>query len=72
MPGDDPEAIISRIDAKAARSDIAGALADLAKLPANVRAPAEEWIKQAQAREAAVMSSRRFAGDALATLGKSP
>jgi hypothetical protein len=72
MPGDDPEAIISRIDAKAARSDIAGALADLAKLPANVRAPAEEWIKQAQAREAAVTSSRKFAGDALAALGKSP
>jgi hypothetical protein len=72
MPGDDPAAIISRIDAKAARSDIAGALADLAKLPANVRAPAEDWIKQAQAREAAVMSSRKFAGDALAALSKSP
>ncbi|MEA2950794.1 MAG: hypothetical protein QOJ96_314 [Alphaproteobacteria bacterium] len=71
-PGDDPEAIISRIDAKAARSDIAGALADLTKLPANVRAPAEDWIKQAQAREAAVASSRKFAGDALAALGKSP
>jgi hypothetical protein len=69
-PGDDPAAVISRIEAKAARADIAGALSEFAKLPAPVRAPAEEWIKKAQARDAAVDASRRFAGDALAALGK--
>jgi hypothetical protein len=69
-PGDDPAAIISRIEAKAVRSDVAGALAELAKLPAPLRAPAEEWITKAKAREAAVDASRRVAADALATLGK--
>jgi hypothetical protein len=69
-PGDDPTTIIARIEAKAARSDIAGALAELAKLPAPVRAPAEDWIKRAEARSVAVDASRRFAGNALAALGK--
>ena len=49
-PGDDPAAIVARIEVKAARADLAGALAELAQLPATVRAPAEPWIKKAQAR----------------------
>jgi hypothetical protein len=68
--GDDPAAVISRIEAKAARADIAGALAELTKLPAPVRAPAEDWIKKAQARTAAVDASRRLAADAFAALGR--
>ena len=71
-PGDDAVAIIGRAEAKVARSDIPGALAELAKLPAPVRAPAEEWIKKAEARNAAVAVSRRLASDALAALGRSP
>jgi len=71
-PGSEPAAVINRIEAKAARSDITGALADLAQLPAPVRAPAEDWIKQAQARNAAVAASRQFAGDALAALSGPP
>lgn len=72
-PGSEPAAVISRIEAKAARADIAGALADLAQLPVSVRAPAEDWIRKAQARNAAVAASRQFAGDALAALsGPSP
>jgi hypothetical protein len=59
--GDDAGAILTRIDAKAARGDIAGALAELKTLPAEVRAPAENWIKTAEAREAAIEASRRFA-----------
>ena len=70
-PGSDPAAIVARIEVKAARADLAGALAELSQLPANVRAPAEPWIKQAQARAAAVAASRRVAADALAGLGKS-
>jgi hypothetical protein len=69
-PGDDPAAVISRAQAKAARSDLAGAVAELNALPANVRAPAEDWIKKAEARNAAVNASRRFVADALAALGK--
>jgi hypothetical protein len=68
--GDDPVTVIGRVDARAGRADIAGALAELAKLPASVRAPAEEWINKAQARTDAVDISRRIASDALAALGK--
>ena len=49
VPGDDPAAMIARIEAKAARNDISGALADLSKLPAAVRAPAEA-VDQARRR----------------------
>jgi hypothetical protein len=59
--GDDAGATLTRIDAKAGRGDIAGVLAELKTLPPNVRAPAESWIKTAQAREAAIEASRRFA-----------
>ncbi len=70
VPGDDPTTVITRIELKAAHSDVAGALAELAKLPAAVRAPADAWIKQAEARAAAVEASRRFAADSMAALGK--
>jgi hypothetical protein len=66
--GSDPEAIIARVEIKAVQSDIPGALAELAQLPAPARAPAEAWIKQAQARSAALDASRRLAADALAGL----
>jgi len=68
--GSDPPAIVSRIDAKAAQADLAGALAELAKLPPALRAPADAWIAKAQARAAAVEASRDFAAAALAGLGK--
>jgi hypothetical protein len=69
-PGDDPAAVISRAQAKAARSDFTGALAELNALPANIRAPAEDWIKKVEARNAAINASRRVVADALAALGK--
>jgi len=68
--GDDPAAVVSRAQAKAARSDFTGALAELNALPANVRAPAEDWIKKVEARNAAMDASRRVVADALAALGK--
>jgi hypothetical protein len=60
----------ARIDALAAQGDLAGALAELVKLPPAERAPAETWIKQVQARAAAIDASRRLAADSLAGLGK--
>jgi hypothetical protein len=69
-PGDDPAAVVSRIEAKAAQQDVDGALAELAKLPPAARAPAEDWIKKAQSRRAALEQSRRLHADALAALGK--
>ena len=71
IAGTDPAAVVSRASRPRPRSaDLAGALAELAQLPAAARAPAEPWIKQAQARAAALEASRRFAADALAALGK--
>ncbi|HEY6258859.1 MAG TPA: hypothetical protein VIY51_24040, partial [Xanthobacteraceae bacterium] len=70
VPGDDPAAVIARLELKAARGDLPGALAEFGKLPPAVRAPAQAWIAKAQAREAALAASRAFAGDALAALVK--
>ena len=62
--------MIARINAAAARGDVAAALADIAKLPDASRALADGWVKKAQAREAAIAASQRIAADALAALGK--
>ncbi len=72
VPGEDANAILSRIEVKAAHGDIAGALAELAKLPPSVRAPALAWIAKAEARGKAVDASRRLAAEALAALKTNP
>jgi hypothetical protein len=68
--GSDAGAIVARAEAKVSRSDIAGAVSELAQLPPDARAPAETWIKSAQGRLAAIDASRRLAADALSGLGK--
>ena len=68
--GSDAGAIVARAEAKVSRSDIAGAVSELAQLPPEARAPAEAWIKNAQARSAAIDASRRLAADALSGLAK--
>jgi hypothetical protein len=72
VKGDDPAAILACAELRATKSDIPGALAELAKLPEDARAPAQAFIAKAQAREAALDASRRLAADALAALAKSP
>jgi hypothetical protein len=67
-PGDEPENVVLRIELKSARGDIPGALAEFAKLPAATRAPAEEWIKKAESREAAIAQARKISTDALGAL----
>jgi hypothetical protein len=69
-PGDDAAAVIGRAQAKAARADFAGAVGELKALPADLRAPAEDWIRKVEARDAAVNASRRLVTDALAAVGK--
>ena len=70
-PGDDPAAILARIEIKAARADVAGVRAELAKLPAKAQIPAADWIRKADAREAAIAASRKLAADSSRALGKS-
>lgn len=68
-PGDDAAAVLARLDVDAARADIAAALADLGKLSAALRAPAQAWIVKANSRQAALAAARQTAADAAHALG---
>jgi hypothetical protein len=68
-PGDDPSAVLARLEIDAAKADIAAALTDLGKLPAATRAPAQGWIVKAQARQAALAAVRQYAADTARALG---
>ena len=68
-PGDDPEAVIARSEAKAAQADVDGARAELASLPAEIRAPANGWISRVEARADALAAAERLSRKALASLG---
>ncbi len=68
--GDDPSSVIAHINIDAARADIAGALADIARLPEALRALAGSWVRKAEARDAAIAASRHIAAEALAALSK--
>lgn len=70
--GDEPSALLARLDAKAARGDLAGALDEAAKLPAAVRAPLDPWSKRAAAREAAVAAAAAFASRSLDVIRRPP
>ena len=68
--GDDVAAVAARIAAKAGRGDLAGALADAQKLPADAKAAAEPWIKKAQTREAARASAHAVVQTSLAAVAR--
>jgi hypothetical protein len=69
-PGNDPSDVLARIEIDAARVKIPAALADLAKLPDAVRAPAAAWIETVKARQAALLAARQFAADTARQLGR--
>jgi len=66
--GDDESAIVARIEFKAERSDLAGALTELNALSPSSRAPAEPWIEKVEARWTALDASRKLAADAFRAL----
>ncbi len=66
--GGDPIDVMERIERAAARADIAGALADLARLPSPTRSIAAGWIVKAQARDAALGAAQEISADARKTL----
>lgn len=68
--GNDPSAVIARMNVEAERSDIAAALSDAAQLPEAAKPLAADWVKRASAREAAITAARQLAADALAALNK--
>ena len=69
-PGDDPVAVVRRIEMRAEQGNLNGAMAEIAKLPEPARALTKEWVAKVEARNAAVEASRRFAAGALASIGK--
>jgi hypothetical protein len=68
-PGDDPSAVLARIEVDTARTDIPAALADLNKLAEKARAPAKDWIEKANKRQAAFTAARQVALAAVRALG---
>jgi hypothetical protein len=70
--GDDNNAMLMRIEQRASQGNVAGALSEIAGLPAAARAPMQGWIARAQARRKAVEASRRLAADAVAALKATP
>ncbi len=69
-PGDDPAAVVARINVAAARGDVAAAVAEISRLPDAARSLAAMWVKKAEAREAAIAASRNIAAAALAALNR--
>jgi hypothetical protein len=68
--GNDPSAVIARMNVEAERGDMAAALSDTAQLPEAAKPLAADWVKQASAREAAIAAARQLAADALAVLNR--
>jgi hypothetical protein len=70
--GDDRNAILSRIEQRASQGNVAGALTEIDKLPADARAPLQAWIAKAGARDKAVEASHKLSADAVVALKASP
>lgn len=71
--GEDPQALVSRIEADSRRGDVSDALAAFAKLPEPSRQAASDWASAAEARlaaEKALQSIRETAVAQLAESGK--
>jgi hypothetical protein len=68
--GNDRGAVVARVTAAALRNDYAEARRELNTLSPADRAAAQSWIDKADARDAALATSRQFANAAMAALAK--
>lgn len=68
--GNDRGAVVARITAAALRNDFNEARRQLKTLEPDDRAAAQSWLERADARDAALATSRQFATDAMAALAK--
>ncbi|MET4277981.1 MULTISPECIES: hypothetical protein [unclassified Bradyrhizobium] len=68
--GNDRGAIVARVTSAALRNDFVEARRELKTLPEADRAPAQAWLDKADARDAALAASRKFADGAMADLVK--
>jgi hypothetical protein len=69
-PGDDPAAVLSRIEYKMVQQDIDAIIAELDKLPASAKEVAQRWRTRATARRDALEAARLMATASLAKLGE--
>jgi hypothetical protein len=68
--GNDRGNVVARVTAAALRNDPGEARRELATLSPADRAAAQGWIEKANARDAALATSRQFAADAMTALAK--
>jgi hypothetical protein len=68
--GEDRGSIVARVTTAALHNDIAGARRELNTLSPADRAAAQAWLDKADARDAALAASRKFAADAMAALAQ--
>jgi hypothetical protein len=68
--GNEPGNVVARVTAAALRNDLAEARRELNTLAPADRAAAQAWLDKADARDAALAASRKFAADAMAALAK--
>jgi hypothetical protein len=71
-PGDDPQALVSQVEALSRRGDIQGALASFGKLPAAGRQAAGDWPTLARLRQAADAALQSIREKAIAELAAGP
>ena len=71
MTGDDPQALVARIEADSRRGDVNDALAAFAKLPEPSRRAASAWASAAEARQAAAQALQSIRETAVAQLAES-
>ncbi len=69
-PGDDPPAVLSRVEVRMVQQDIDAIIAELDKLPAQAKELARPWRTRAQARRDALEAARLVATASLAKLGE--
>ena len=70
--GNDRGSVVARVTAAALRNDVAEARRELKTLAPADRAAAQAWLDKADARDAALAASRKFADDAMAALANRP
>jgi hypothetical protein len=66
--GTDRASVVARVTAAALRNDLTEARRELNTLPPADRAAAQAWLDKADARDAALAASRKFAADAMTAL----
>jgi len=64
----EPPSALARLNADAARADIAAALTDISSLPPSAKAAADPFVQRVNARNAALAASHRIAAAALVEL----